>query len=155
MKTQRIAVILTAVNLLLIIVLLTKLNPVTAQKENKSEVLRGTGLEITDNQGRLRASITFQTPEEKDGTRYPGGILLRLINTNGQPSVKIMASEEGGGLSFSNEANGYIQLLANESGGFLKIKNADGKEQIIKPYIIALNRHFIFIFFILPMTVSG
>ena len=123
----------TAINLLLMIVLLTKLNPATAQQENKSQVLRGTGLEITDNQGRLRASITFHSPEEKNGTKYPGGILLRLIDTKGQPSVKIMASDEGGGLSFSNEANGYIQLLSNESGGFLKIKNADGKEQIIKP----------------------
>jgi hypothetical protein len=47
--------------------------------------------------------------------------------------VKIDAAEDGGGLSFSNEANGYIQLLSKESGGFLKIKNADGKEQIVKP----------------------
>jgi len=133
MKKQNIAVMVTAINLLLMIVLLTKLNPATAQQENKSQVLRGTGLEITDNQGRLRASITFHSPEEKNGTKYPGGILLRLIDTKGQPSVKIMASDEGGGLSFSNEANGYIQLLSNESGGFLKIKNADGKEQIIKP----------------------
>lgn len=134
MKIQRIAIAITVVNLLLMVVLLTKMNPATAQKEqDKLQVLRGSGLEITDQQGRLRASITFHEPVEKDGLTYPGGILLRLINSKGQPSVKIDASEDGGGLSFSNESDGYIQLLAKKSGGFLKIKNADGKEQVIKP----------------------
>ena len=57
---------------------------------------------------------------KQDGKLYPGGILVRLINSKGQPSVKIDASEDGGGLSFSNELQGYIQLAAKESGGFLK-----------------------------------
>jgi hypothetical protein len=90
-------------------------------------------LDITDNQGKLRASITFHEAIVKDGVTYPAGVLLRLINSNGQPCVKIEASEDGGGLSFANEADGYIQLMAKESGGFLKIKNPDGKEQVIKP----------------------
>ena len=110
------------------------MNSAVAQKEqNNLQVLRGSGLEITDKQGRLRASITFHEAEVKDGVTYSGGILLRLINSKGQPSVKIDASEDGGGLSFSNESDGYIQLIAKESGGFLKIKNPDGKEQVIKP----------------------
>ena len=134
MKVQRIAIGLTVINLLLIIVLLTKMNPVSAQKEeSKSQILRGSGLEITDKEGRLRASITFHDAQTIDGKTYAGGILLRLINSKGQPSVKIDASEDGGGLSFSNEADGYVQLFAKESGGFLKIKDADGKEKIIKP----------------------
>jgi len=134
MKIQRIAVAVTIVNLLLMVVLLTKISPVAAQKEQiKSQVLRGSGLEITDEQGKLRGSITFHDAVVKDGITYPAGILLRLINSKGQPSVKIEASEDGGGLTFSNESNGYIQILAKEDGGFLKIKNADGKEQVIKP----------------------
>jgi hypothetical protein len=96
-------------------------------------VLRGSGLEITDSSGKLRASISFHAAVEQDGKMYPAGVLLRLINSKGQPSVKIGASEEGGGLSFSNEKQGYIQMLANENGGFLKIKNPDGKEQVVKP----------------------
>jgi hypothetical protein len=134
MKMQRVAVTVTVINLILMAVLLTKMNPATAQKEqNKVQVLRGSGLEITDNNGKLRASITFHEPVVQNGITYPGGILLRLIDSKGQPVVKIDASEEGGGLSFSNEADGYIQLLAKETGGFLKIKNPDGKEQVIKP----------------------
>lgn len=134
MKIQRIAVAVTIINLVLMIILLARLNPVTAQKEqNKTGIIRGTGLEIVDKAGKLRASITFHDQEKINGTTYPAGILLRLIDSKGQPVVKIDGSEEGGGLSFSNEKNGYIQLLANESGGFLKMKNPDGKEQVIKP----------------------
>ena len=135
MKMQRIAIAVTVFNLVLMVVLLTKINPATAQKEqiNKLQVLRGSGLEIIDSSGKLRASITFHAPLEQDGKKYPAGVLLRLINSKGQPSVKIDASEDGGGLSFSNEKDGYIQLLAKETGGFLKIKDPDGKEQVVKP----------------------
>jgi len=135
MKMQRIAIAVTVINLVLMVVLLTKINPATAQKgqPNKLQVLRGSGLEIIDSSGKLRASITFHAPVEQDGKIYPAGVLLRLINTKGQPSVKIDASEDGGGLSFSNEKDGYIQMVAKESGGFLKIKDPDGKEQVVKP----------------------
>lgn len=135
MKMQRIAIAVTMINLVLMVVLLTKINPATAQKQqtNKLQVLRGSGLEIIDSLGKLRASITFHAPVEQDGKMYPAGVLLRLINSKGQPSVKIGASEDGGGLSFSNEKDGYIQLLAKETGGFLKIKDPDGKEQVVKP----------------------
>lgn len=134
MKLQRIAVAVTIINLILMIMLLARINPVTAQKEqNKTDIIRGTGLEIVDKTGKLRASITFHEQEKMNGTTYPAGILLRLIDSKGQPVVKIDGSEEGGGLSFSNEKDGYIQLIARESGGFLKIKNADGKEEVVKP----------------------
>jgi len=131
---QRIAIAVTIINLVLMIILFTKMNPATAQKEqNKLQVLRGSGLEIVDSLGKVRASISFHAPVVQDGITYPGGILLRLIDSKGQPSVKIGAAEDGGGLSFANELQGYVQLMAKESGGFLKIKNADGKEQVIKP----------------------
>ena len=134
MKIQRIAIAVTVINLVLMVILLTKMNPATAQQEqNKLQVLRGSGLEITDKYGKLRASITFHEPVEQDGKTYAGGILLRLIDSKGKPVVKIDASEDGGGLSFSNASNGYIQLISDENGGFLRIKNADGKEQVIKP----------------------
>jgi hypothetical protein len=131
---QRIAIAVTVVNLILMVMLLTKMNFATAQPEQKKlQVLRGSGLEIVDSLGKIRASISFHSAVEKDGVTYPAGILLRLIDSRGQPSVKIGAAEDGGGLSLANESDGYIQILAKESGGFLKIKNPDGKEQVIKP----------------------
>ena len=134
MKIQSIAVAITMINLLLMVLLLAKINPATAQKEqDKLPMLRGSGLEIMDKQGKVRASISFHEPVVQNGVTYPAGVLFRLINSKGQPSVKIDASEDGGGLSFSNESQGYIQLMAQQSGGFLKIKDADGKEKLIKP----------------------
>ena len=134
MKIQRIATAITIINLVLMVILLAKMNAATAQKEqNNLQVLRGSGLEITDKEGRIRASITFHDAVVKDGVTYPAGVLLRLIDSKGQPSVKIGAAEDGGGLSLANEKDGYIQLIAKESGGFLKIKNPDGKEQVVKP----------------------
>lgn len=134
MKIQRIAIALTVINLVIMMILLSKINFATAQPEQKKlQVLRGSGLEIVDSLGKVRASISFHAAVEKDGVTYPAGILLRLIDSKGQPSVKIGAAEDGAGISLSNELQGYVQVLAKESGGFLKIKNADGKEQVIKP----------------------
>jgi len=108
MKIQRIAIAITIINLVLMVVLLAKMNAATAQKEqNNLQVLRGSGLEITDKEGRIRASITFHDAVVKDGVTYPAGVLLRLIDSKGQPSVKIGAAEDGGGLSFANEKDGY------------------------------------------------
>ena len=134
MKRQRIAIAVTIINLIIMSILLTKMNFATAQPQQKKlQVLRGSGLEVVDSLGKIRASISFHAAVEKDGVNYPAGILLRLIDSKGQPSVKIGAAEDGAGISLANELQGYVQILAKESGGFLKIKNADGKEQVIKP----------------------
>jgi hypothetical protein len=134
MKIQRIAIAVTVFNLVIMSMLLAKLNIATAQTQPKKlQVLRGSGLEIVDSLGKIRASISFHEAVEKDGIIYPAGILLRLIDSKGQPSIKIDAAEDGAGISLSNELQGYVQILAKESGGLFKIKNADGKEQVIKP----------------------
>lgn len=134
MKIQRIAIALTVINLVIMIILLTKMNTATAQKHQpKLPVLRGSGLEIVDSLGRIRASISFHAAVEKDGATYPSGILLRLIDSLGQPSVKIGAAEDGPGISLSNESQGYIQILAKENDEFIKIKSTGGKEQLMKP----------------------
>ena len=131
---QNIAVAVTVINLVLMVMLFARMNPATGQPEqNNLQVLRGTGLEIVDSLGKVRASISFHSASVHDNVTYPAGILLRLIDSKGQPSVKIGAAEDGAGISLSNELQGYVQILAKESGGFLKIKNADGKEQVVRP----------------------
>jgi hypothetical protein len=133
MKTQ-IALALTIINLIIMVVVLTKVNPARAQQPQKElQVVRAKGLEIIDSMGRTRASISFHSAITQNGKFYPEGILFRLIDTKGQPSVKIDASENGSGISLSNELQGYIQLASPESGGFIKIKNADGKEKVLQP----------------------
>ena len=63
-------------------------------------------------------------------------VLLRLITENGRPSLKIGASEESAGLALvgpSNTKDTYVQLGANGTTSSLKLKNEDGREQIVKP----------------------
>ena len=135
MKLQRFTVVLTALNLLILLVLLAQLRPVTAQ--GIAPVLRGRALEIVDGQGRVRAEIKVlpanPTVKMPDGTvGYPETVLLRLIDAKGGPNVKLSALEDGSGLSLGAD-QGYTQLLSRGQKPFIKIVAADGREKLIKP----------------------
>ena len=136
MKKQRALIALTITNLaLLLFTLMQQMRPAFA--EGAAPVLRGSGLEIVDGQGRVRASITV-LPEGKsqDGAAYPETVLLRLITERGRPSVKISASEESSGLTFvgpTNTKDTYVILQSKGTVSSLKLRNEDGHEQILKP----------------------
>jgi hypothetical protein len=92
MKTQRLLVVLTVVNLAILISTLAPLRPAAAQ--GAPPVLRG------------------------------------------RPSVKISASEEAAGLSFagpSNTSDTYVILEAKGTNSLLKLRNENGREQVVKP----------------------
>ena len=135
MKTTRVLVLLTLINLSLFAFSLTGLHPVNAQ--GAPAVLRGRGLEIVDDQGRVRASISVM-PAGKSaaGDAYPETALLRLITERGRPSVKVSATESGSGLSFAGPTgtnDTYLILEAKGKTSSLKLRNEDGREQIVKP----------------------
>lgn len=137
MKIQRFSIVLTVVNLLLLIFGLAQFHPSAA--EDVPPVLRGRGLEIVDNSGRVRASITIlpadPTVKMPDGTKgYPETVLLRLINSKGRPNVKLGATERGAALLIGGESDPtYVQILAEGSSTSLKLMNKDGQEHVIKP----------------------
>jgi hypothetical protein len=135
MTIQRLLVGLTVLNLgLLVFLLLSRVEPALASAENA--VLRGSALEIVDDQGRVRASIKIQPREtfQPTGRKYPETVVLRLIDPRGRPEVKIVASEEGGGLSFVGESDrAQVLLKADGSTSSLELKNGDGKQQLIQP----------------------
>jgi hypothetical protein len=69
-----------------------------------------------------------------DGTTYPETVLLRLINSQGTPNVKLAATEDGSGLVLSGEANPtHVQILARGPTVSLKLTNKDGQQQSITP----------------------
>ena len=83
MRTQRLLVVLTLVNLLVLIFTLTAMRPVVAQ--SAAPVLRGRSLEIVDDQGRVRASLTvLPAGTSAAGDHYPETVLLRLITERGR-----------------------------------------------------------------------
>jgi len=136
MKTQRVAIALTMLNLVILMFVLLRAN--SAPSAEVAPVLRGRALEIVDDHGRVRAMIKVfpdnPTVKMPDGTMgYPETVLLRLIDSKA-PNVKIAATEDGSAVSLGGESNPtHVQVLARGTSTSLKLVNQDGREQLIKP----------------------
>jgi hypothetical protein len=135
MKLQWSLLALTLVNLAILTFSLSAMRPAAAQ--GKVPVLRGSGLEIVDDQGRVRASIAvLPAGTSKAGDRHAETVLLRLITERGRPSVKIGASEEEAGMSLTGPTgtkDTYIILSAKGTSSSLKIRDESSHEQVLKP----------------------
>jgi hypothetical protein len=136
MKTQRALIALTIVNLALLLFTLTlQIRPALAQ--GAAPVLRGSGLEIVDGQGQIRASIkVLPAGKSQNGDAYPETVLLRLITERGRPSVKISTSEESSGLTVAGPTNTndtYVILQSKGAVSSLKLRSEGGHEQVLKP----------------------
>jgi hypothetical protein len=135
MKVQRLLIALTLVNLALLIFTLAQMRPAVA--EGDPPVLRGRALEIVDERGRVRASLSvLPAKTQPNGETYAETVLLRLITERGRPSVKIGASEQAAGLSLAGPTNTkdtYVILEAKGTASSLRLRNEDGREQIVKP----------------------
>jgi hypothetical protein len=137
MKTQRIAIALTVINLVLLAFILIRLRPAVAE-QGIVPVLRGRSLEIVDEQGRVRSQIIVTTPTTMpDGKSYPEGALFRLIDPNGRPVVKIGGSVDGSGISLGGDSErrewSGVQILAEGEGSSVKLTNKDGRQEVVTP----------------------
>lgn len=121
--------LLTGANMLILAAIATsQVLPATAQ--GSPQMLRGSGLEIVDGEGRLRATLSIQ-PAVEGATET---VLFRLINADGQPSAKISASMTGAGLSFvGGDDLSHIILEADGAESRLKLVEQGGKERLIEP----------------------
>lgn len=135
MTIQRLLIVLTLANLALLIFALSQARPAAA--EDVAPVLRGRKLEIVDDRGRVRASISvLPATAQANGEMYPETVLLRLITERGRPSVKISSSEQASGVSLAGPTNTkdtYVILESKGTASSLKLRNEDGREQIVKP----------------------
>jgi len=132
MKMNRVAIGCTLINLLVMTVLFTQLREAKAQQQNVIPILRARALEIVDNGGKVRASISIQPPVEVEGKKYPQTVLLRLIDSKGKPLVKLAAAENGAGLTLTNTSDEGILMHGNDDGSFVRITHK-GKKQLIEP----------------------
>lgn len=135
MKIQRCFVVLTVANLGLLLFLLVR---VRADNPSVAPVLRGSGLQIVDEHGKVRASIQVlpANPNVKllNGDPYPEIVLLRLIDPNGRPSVKLSTDVRGGGLYLGgSEDPTYARIWGNGAEPELFLQNKDGKNRKIQP----------------------
>lgn len=136
MKIQRLAFVLTVINLVILMFNLTYGRPATA--DGVAPVLRGRALEIVDDTGKVRAQIIVAPPTTMpDGQKYAETALFRLIDPNGRPGVKIATSVDGSGMSLAGDSErrtwSGVQILASGTGSTVKLTNKDGREQLVKP----------------------
>jgi hypothetical protein len=134
MRTQRYLFAVSLLNLLLLSFLLLSRTG-AALASSGSDVLRGRALEIIDDHGRVRASIKLHEAGtfKPTGKKIPETVMLRLIDSEGRPEVKIGASVEGGGLSLVGISDSTQLLLLADSSSSVRLKNRSGQERVIQP----------------------
>lgn len=137
MKIQRLLIVLTVFNLGLLMFLLLgfRFLPRSFEVSSVGSVLRGRALEITDDEGRVRASIKlYPSSVLPDGTTYPATVLLRLVDSQGRPNVKLAATEDGSVMALGGESNPtHVQISARGTTTSLTLTNKDERQQLIKP----------------------
>ena len=122
MTSQRLTIALTVVNLVLLVFLLAQTRvyvgaggvrlSTNIQGNIQASVIRGRSLEIVDDEGRVRASIMVHPGDPSAAAPSGGTAILRLVDENGRPSVKLSTTQQQGGwLALVSENQGtYIQL---------------------------------------------
>jgi hypothetical protein len=136
MKNPRLLVALTFINLGLLTYQLVR--PRFAFAQETGPILRGRALEIVDERGKVRAELRVFPADPKhklpNSDPYPETVLLRLIDPNGRPSVKLATDVRGGGLYLGGaEDPTMVQLGAQEAEARLKLVNKDRQERVIRP----------------------
>ncbi len=127
--SQRTLTILTAINFVILAWLLV--GPHVVSASSPPGVLRGSALEIVDNEGRVRASLGILPAEGDAGEET---VLLRLINAEGQPSVKIGVSTNVSAMSLvGGDDESYIVIEADGPVSNVKFVSADGATRTIAP----------------------
>ena len=136
MNIQRFLVALTLVNVMLLIFLLAETRSAMAQ--TVAPVLRGRALEIVDDQGRVRATLSVLPADPDviatDGKAFPETVVLRLIDPKYGPVVKIAGSARGAGIGLGGDSEAkYALIEATPSGSFVTLTDPDGRQQRLKP----------------------
>jgi hypothetical protein len=124
MKSQRLALVLTAVNLIILAALLFRGQPVAAQ--DVTPVVRVGRFELVDERGTVRASLRAESG--------PDATALRIMDGTGAIRVKLAADANGSGLVLVDDGTELgVQMLAQETGSLVKLVDRDGREHVVKP----------------------
>jgi len=134
-KLQRLLVALTFANLGLLAFLLTR---VRADNPGVLPVLRGSALEIVDEHGRVRAQQRVFPAELKhklpSGDSYPEDVLLRLVDPDVRPSVKLATDVRGGGLYLGSATDPTCARIEAAGGEpEVVLQNKDGRQRKFQP----------------------
>jgi len=122
MKYQRIAIVFSILNLLLLFFLLAQV-PSSAQQDI-TPVVRTRALELVDERGKMRAQLNMEST---------GEVVFRLRDANGTIRTKFSADEEGSSLSMMDDrTQATVQVRATKAGASIILIDRDGNKQVIK-----------------------
>jgi hypothetical protein len=130
MNGQRLVVVLTLTNLVLLAVFLGRAPTLEAQ--GAPAVLRGQKIELVDAAGQVRASLEVAGDNEA---------VLRLRDSNGAIRVKLGGATEGSGLIlYDDSTEPGVQVVARRrtttarpTATSVKLFGPDGRERVITP----------------------
>jgi hypothetical protein len=134
-KTQRLLVALTAVNLLFLLLTVALVRSTEAQ--TVPALVRARTLELLDDRGVVRARLGVKGPN--------GPIELDLFDRRGIVRVKLGTGDDGSGLLLTDEGvnaatRSYVQIIARRISTSerpkttsITLKQTDGRERVITP----------------------
>lgn len=138
MTSPRLLALLTLVNLALLAH--QALRVPYAEAGGEFAVLRGSGLEIVDEKGRLRAELKVEAADstyrwrDSDRVGYPETVIFRLITADGKPRVKVTTSDEGSGLMLLGDSDmTQTTLHAERTKASLRLRNDPKTERVLAP----------------------
>ena len=119
-SSHRLLIAVTIANVAVMLVSLSQLSIANATRKDMSAalpLLRARALEIVDGAGHVRASIKVHPADPKarmpDGSATSDAVVLRLINPDGRPGVKLASSEREAGLALIGSQGNYLQVFAD------------------------------------------
>lgn len=122
MKFQRIAIVFSVINLLLMIFLLSQ-TPSDAQ-QSVTPIVRTRAFELIDANGKTRAQINVEDT---------GEVVFRLRDETGKIRTKFGAGKDGSGLSLMDDrTEATIQIRANTNGSEMLMFDRKGNKKEIK-----------------------
>ena len=129
MKMQRLAVLLLALNLVLLACSVTQARSTAAQATDS--ILRVRTLELVDDRGQVRSRLNVESG---------GEVVFRLFDQTGTIRVKLGAGESGSGLVLNDETTEPgVHILARRAPipgrktTSITLTGADARERVITP----------------------
>jgi hypothetical protein len=121
MNTNRLPLMLTFINVLLLIAILIQSRMIASKPV--PDVLRVRAFELVDEEGQIRAQFSVEAS---------GEVVFRLRDEHGIIRVKLGATQEGSGLVLINDqTEPGVQILARPGETVLTLSEQGGEKQVI------------------------
>lgn len=123
MNLNRLAVVLTVVNFVLLMIALAQSRVIA--NRTVPDILRVRAFELVDEHGRVRAQLNVEPN---------GEVVFRLLDEKETIRVKLGASQGGSGLVLLDDlTQPGMHILADQNGTSLTLTGQGGEQRVIEP----------------------